>query len=237
MEQSQIDGERIVRHDVRSPVTSIISGLGLLTETKAPEDTREILEELETDARNMLALLDFSRDLAMLEQGDYAVECRPVNIPTILSELERELDLRGAAASRIVTNFNDRPATGSERLEVFGEPLLVRMLFRSLLRNAVEATPNGLVHVAISDAATPHVTIRNQGVVPESVRARFFEKYVTAGKSRGTGLGTYAAKLAADAHGWEIGFSSSQVAGTMVWVTMGRPSTAAAPRMARGATV
>lgn len=237
IEQSQIDGERIVRHDVRSPVASIISGLGLLTESSAPDDARQIVQELQTDARNMLALLDFSRDLAMLEQGDYAIQSQSVDVAGVLAELERELVSGGAAASCAVTTYNGRPLRPSDRLEVPGEPLLIRMLFRSLLKNAVEAPPDGPVCVAITNGATPQVTIHNRGVVPKPVRDRFFEKYATAGKSRGTGLGTYAAKLVADAHGWEIGFSSSEEDGTSVWVAMQLPAARPSNPAVRGATV
>ncbi len=237
MEQSQIDGERMVRHDVRSPVASIISGLGLLTESSAPDDSRQIVQELQTDARNMLALLDFSRDLAMLEQGDYAIQSQPVDVPKLLVELERELACGYASASCVVTTYNGHPLRACDRLEVPGEPLLVRMLFRSLLKNAVEAPPAGPVCVAISNGPTPRVTIHNRGVVPESVQNRFFEKYATAGKSRGTGLGTYAAKLVADAHKWDIGFSSSKDEGTAVWVAVRLPPARSSSSVVRSTTV
>jgi signal transduction histidine kinase len=48
------------------------------------------------------------------------------------------------------------------------------------------------------------VAIANQGEVPESIRERFFEKYVTAGKPKGTGLGAYSARRVAQAHGGDI---------------------------------
>jgi signal transduction histidine kinase len=111
------------------------------------------------------------------------------------------------------------------------------MLFRSLLKNAVEAPPKGPVSVSITNGPVPQVTIRNQGVVPDSVRDRFFEKYVTAGKTRGTGLGTYAAKLVADAHGWDIDFSSSEEDGTTVWVTMRLRPARSSDTAVRSATV
>ena len=41
--------------------------------------------------------------------------------------------------------------------------------------------------------------MRNEGAVSKEIRDRFFGKYVTVGKTKGTGLGTYSAKLIAEA--------------------------------------
>jgi CheY-like chemotaxis protein len=43
------------------------------------------------------------------------------------------------------------------------------------------------------------VAVHNPGEVPAEVAGRFFQKYVTSGKSGGTGLGTYSARLMARA--------------------------------------
>jgi signal transduction histidine kinase len=45
--------------------------------------------------------------------------------------------------------------------------------------------------------------------VPSVLREHFFEKYKTYGKSSGTGLGTYSAKLLADAMGYGIAMQTS----------------------------
>jgi len=58
------------------------------------------------------------------------------------------------------------------------------------------------------------------GTVPESIRDHFFKKYVTAGKLKGTGLGTYSAKLIAEAHGGMINMQSSEDSGTTVTVQL-----------------
>ena len=45
--------------------------------------------------------------------------------------------------------------------------------------------------------------------MPSQIRERLFEKYVTHGKSTGTGLGTYSAKLIAESHGGGIALDAS----------------------------
>ena len=39
-----------------------------------------------------------------------------------------------------------------------------------------------------------HVVIDNEGEVPPTMRGRFFDKYATAGKAGGAGLGTYSGR-------------------------------------------
>jgi len=50
------------------------------------------------------------------------------------------------------------------------------------------------------------------------VREHFFDKYATAGKSGGTGLGTYSARLMAYTMGGDISFETSAEHGTTLTV-------------------
>ena len=54
------------------------------------------------------------------------------------------------------------------------------------------------------------ISITNPGCVPEHIRDSFFEKYVTAGKKQGTGLGTYSAKLMTTMQNGSIAMNSSE---------------------------
>ena len=56
----------------------------------------------------------------------------------------------------------------------------------------------------------------------ESIRDTFFQKYVTLGKEKGTGLGTYSAKLMTEAMGGSITMESSEEHGTTVRLVFAR---------------
>ena len=68
------------------------------------------------------------------------------------------------------------------------------------------------------DPDAAFISIHNSQAVPESVRDRFFEKYSTSGKEKGTGLGTYSAKLMAETQGGAVSFVTSEEQGTTVTV-------------------
>jgi signal transduction histidine kinase len=86
------------------------------------------------------------------------------------------------------------------------------------MKNALEATPRAVpVEVSLARrGARLDLSVRNHGEVPEAIRGRFFQKHVTAGKSRGTGLGAYSARLIAEAHGGSVELDASEPGWTTV---------------------
>ncbi len=221
LEQSQEDVDRILRHNVRSPVVSLISGLKLLSDAELPEDARPLVEELQRTAREMLQLLDFFRGLMRLERGEYTLEPESVDLIPLLDEVRRQVAAPSGQAAHISLLMDGSPHYADRSLMVSGEPMLMTVLFQNLVQNAAESPPGGIVTINVHSGDIPLVTIHNAAAVPQTVRSQFFTKYTTAGKAHGTGLGTYSAKLVADVHGWDIGFSSSEDEGTTVWVALG----------------
>jgi two-component system sensor histidine kinase/response regulator len=64
------------------------------------------------------------------------------------------------------------------------------------------------------------ITIHNHGAIPESIRSRFFSKFTTAGKDRGTGLGAYSAKLMAETLRGTIRAETSDEKGTTITLSL-----------------
>jgi signal transduction histidine kinase len=94
-------------------------------------------------------------------------------------------------------------------------------MLSNILKNAVEASPDGeSIAVSLSNSSPRAVRVRNSGEVPDSIRDRFFEKYVTSGKERGTGLGTYSAKLIAETQGGGIRLDSSEPGCTTIEIQL-----------------
>jgi two-component system sensor histidine kinase/response regulator len=84
-------------------------------------------------------------------------------------------------------------------------------LFSNLLKNAVEASPEGeqVIIEAAPGFQSIHVMIDNASEVPVAMQGCFFEKYTTHGKEGGTGLGTYLARLMAERQGGGVVMGSS----------------------------
>ena len=99
--------------------------------------------------------------------------------------------------------------------------MLLYAMLGNLVRNALDASQGGgPVDIALATGSSVVLTVHNPQSVPEAVRERFFEKFATYGKRFGTGLGTYSAKLIAEAHGGTIAMRTSDEDGTTVTVTL-----------------
>ncbi len=99
-------------------------------------------------------------------------------------------------------------------------------MLANIVKNAIEASPeNATVTITLEGAGdTVRLHVHNAGAVPEAMRANFFKKYSTAGKSTGLGLGTYSAQLMARVQGGEIALRTSDAEGTTVSVELAAAS-------------
>ncbi len=217
------DVERITRHDLKSPLTSIIGVPQLLLLTSDLNDKeRQLLLGVEESGRRMLDMINLSLDLFKMERGVYEFRPRPVDLVDAVGKVFFELEQLARIKKIELRLLADGkpPSEGEERLAQ-GEPLLCHSMLANLCKNAVEASPNGeTVTIDIRTGKAVVITITNAGEAPEEFRPRFFEKYATHGKKDGTGLGAYSAKLIAETQNGEIELDSSTPGTTRIVITL-----------------
>jgi len=191
--------ERIARHDLKTPLASIASVPRLLRERRQrdPEED-ELLGVVERAALRVLAMVNLSLDLFRMEEGTYRLRAQAVDLGAVAQTVARELQAH--ARSKDLRLALDLPA---QPVLAQGEELLCHSTLANLLKNALEASPEGatvrvtLRRISDDNGDAVALDIHNAGEVPEQVRGRFFEKYATFGKDGGTGLGAYSARLMA----------------------------------------
>jgi PAS domain S-box-containing protein len=204
--------ERIARHDLKTPLNSIVAVPRLLRERRKPDAQEEaLLGMVEGAAYRMLDMVNLSVDLYHMEQGNYRFSPRAVDLAALTATVAREVaahaDTKGV-----------RIETGAAPAHAWGSELLCYSIIANLLKNAVEASPDrATVRVEFAAAgAGVELRIRNSGEVPARVRKNFFEKYATSGKVGGFGLGTYSARLMARVQQGELSMETSPEAGTLL---------------------
>jgi signal transduction histidine kinase len=102
------------------------------------------------------------------------------------------------------------------------EARLARCL-ANIVKNAIEALGDeGTITIEFREAGTElQVSISDSGPgIPEAIRSRIFEPFVTYGKKNGTGLGMAIAKSTVDAHGGRIWLESEIGIGTTFHVVL-----------------
>ena len=206
----------MTRHDLKNPLSAIINTSESLLESQyLGMDQKDQIEMVRKSSYDMLEMINRSIDLYKMETGSYQLNAVPVDITTICLRVIEE-SRTNAHKFGILIHYDAPDACLIE-----GDELLCFSMLGNLIRNAVEASPKeGMIQITIDCDKEVAISIHNEGAIPEEIRGYLFEKYVTAGKDSGTGLGTYSAKLMAETMGGAINFETSEENGTTLIVTL-----------------
>ncbi len=209
--------ERMSRHDLKTPINSVVAMSRLLREggRVAPEDM-ELLATIERAGYRILNMVNLSLDLFRMETGSYQFDPRAVDLAQVVRRVAADLESQ-AASKNIDLRVRANGASAATNVVLArGDELLCYSMFANLVKNAIEAAPAGAtvsIHLR-AQADAVFVEVHNPGAVPEAIRGNFFEKYATTGKRSGLGLGTYSARLMARVQGGELSLNTSDENGT-----------------------
>ena len=213
-----------IAHDLRTPLTSIIGYLEILSERKElPEETREkYLEIAYTKSRKLQQLINDLFGLTKLSYGKIAMRVATIDLVKLLSQLLTEFYPNFEAAGLRYELESNVPA-----LMMTADPNLLARLFDNLINNAIKYGADGKQVRVRVEAAEEVVTVQviNYGmVIPAAELPLVFEKFYRVEQSRssstgGTGLGLAIAKNIAELHGGSISVTSD-LSGTAFCVTL-----------------
>jgi two-component system sensor histidine kinase SenX3 len=207
-----------VSHELKTPV----GGLGLLAEAildakDDPEAVERFAGRMQVESARLAQLVKEIVDLSRLQVADTLHEPRLVDVTAAVHEAI-DYSRVGADAKQI-----EVVEACSPDLKVFGDEDLLVTAVRNLIGNAVAYSDPG-TRVAVGGrlaGSVVEITVSDQGYgIPESERARIFERFyrVDAARSRrtgGTGLGLAIVKHICANHGGDV----------TVWSEEGRGST------------
>ena len=217
------DVERMSRHDIKTPLTSVISAPSLLRMMGTVNEKQEkILELLLRAGYRMLEMINRSLDLYKMEIGTYKLDSKPVELIAVIRQIIQEVHPMIEMGAVQIEMYKDGwELKPQDTLMVTGDEMICYSLFCNLIKNAIEASPpRGVIKISFESGSPSQIRIQNEGTVPEALRDRFFEKYATHGKKQGTGLGTYSAKLMAKIQGGEIQMTTNEKEGTTLIVDL-----------------
>lgn len=203
-------------HELRSPLTAIISALDVAVAHPEVFDLKLATSTLVAEAERMRVLVEDLLLLARADEGRLAMHREPVRLDDIATGevvRQRRIGHRDIGIS-------------AEPTELRGDSAALSRLVRNLLENAarharsrVELTVRTLGEYAI-------VTVADDGPgIPERDRMRVFDRFVRldsdrARSSGGTGLGLAIVAEIATAHGGEVTIGERSGGGTLVTVQL-----------------
>jgi len=230
--------ERMSRHDLKTPLNSVIAVARMLRENTRPDtQDAELLDTLERAGYSILNMVNLSLDMFRMENGSYLFRPQAVELGAVATRVAT--DLRSQAASKHIEVRVASAGTAVAR----AEELLCYSMFANLLKNAIEAAPEGSIVTVSLQTIDGDVVVRihNAGAVPEALRPQFFQKYATSGKPSGLGLGAYSAQLLARVQNGDLSLDTSAEEGTTLTLQLAAATgpaaqAAAAQRTEKAAT-
>ncbi|MFP4326323.1 MAG: ATP-binding protein [Desulfonatronovibrio sp.] len=226
VEELREDVERIVRHDLKTPLNGIIGLSEFLAEDASlGTEQKEFAQLINNSGHRMLHMINQSLDLFKMEEGTYRLNPDRFNLLQTVESLKKETqNVRSPKNIDFDVLLDGKKVKEDEQVKVFWEKKYIQSMLANLISNAIEASPpdsSVTLNIADNNRALT-MDIHNQGEIPEEIRDRFFERYVTSGKTHGTGLGTFSARLVARAHKGDITFNTSADKGTHIIVSIPR---------------
>jgi signal transduction histidine kinase len=214
--------QEMLQHDMRSLVIGIVGFSNLLVDkTPLSKVQLEYCKQIRQCGLQLGNMVNSYLDISNLERESFRLNKTRFNLLDIVKQSRKTLHFLADEKNVDIAMINNKKMLSIDDVITFeGDRMYLQNAVDNLVKNAIEASPpDKRIKIRVKNGQKRLlISIHNWGTVPETVRSSFFEKYVTAGKKDGLGLGSYMAKLVADAHGGQIGVTSSQNAGTEVFM-------------------
>jgi two-component system, sensor histidine kinase and response regulator len=215
LEKLRDDLMKMIVHDLKSPLTSVLATLEMLLDEdfgSLTEQQRRALVETEAKAEDLLGLIEDLLEIRRIEQTTVALKPEPIAPAALLNEIVHEWSTRlhqdGSTAT--VDVADDAPV-------IHADKALLRRVLGNLVQNAITHSAHA-VTIQLSarregDGILFTVADNGPGIPPEyqEIIFRKFEQVHTpnAPRLRGSGLGLAFCKLVVTAHGGRIWVQSA----------------------------
>lgn len=210
----------LASHELKTPINVIAGYAELLDEGlygDLEDRQRKVVELIQNQTRSLTRLVNQLLDLSRFEAGGLPVEPEPVEVASLLDEVEGSF--RALATQKQIAFAVEKHGTLPETA-VLDHDRVRHEVLGNLLSNAFKFTPSGgeIRVEAWSENGALYLKVSDTGVgISEDQLEHIFDKYYQIGedaKAKGTGLGLAIAKHVVEAHGGQISVSSTVGEGT-----------------------
>jgi NtrC-family two-component system sensor histidine kinase KinB len=227
-ERKELDALRddmtaMIYHDIRSPLSNIVSSLELMNSMISEDDTQRTMLNIARNStgriqRLVTSLLDINR----LESGQKVADQNAVDPCALVCESLKDVEPAALGRQQMLANS----MTDGLPL-IWVDPDMIHRVFINLLENAIKFTPvGGLIEIGAQvsggDLIKFWVHDNGSGIAAED-RDRIFEKFTHMRGNKnpsGIGVGLAFCKLAVQGHGGQIWAESELGKGTTFWLTL-----------------
>ena len=207
--REQLDEEKMkflinATHDIRSPLTLILSPLHKLQKRELGEDVSHELTTIERNVQRILTLVNQILDVRKIDKQQMHLKCREVDMVRFVNGVFKMYEYM-AKDRGITYHFNHR----MERLPVWVDTVNFDKVVSNLLSNAFKYTPDGgkiEVNVVDGDGKWAVIEVIDNGIgLGADGGKRIFDRFYQGENTRregvaGTGIGLNLCKMVVDMH-------------------------------------
>lgn len=191
-------------HELRSPLAAMKVQADVLALSKTPEEQRYHTQQIGQSLQRAEHLINQLLMLARLDAENKLAKQPAVDWQEISSQAMQSINL--AAREKYIRLVRKMPDNdGSRVLPLSGEPMLLQLMLRNLLDNAVRYAPENSTVSLLMDEESIAVCDQGAGIAEDDlarIRDRF---YRPAGQSaQGSGLGLSIVERIAELHGLKL---------------------------------
>lgn len=210
LEKVRDDLMKMIVHDLKSPLTSMIGAMEMLMDGDfgaLTNDQRGALGDAEGRAEDLLALIEDLLEVARLEESRLALHLAPMAPGALLAEVRHEWEIRfqQESATAVVELSDDAPVIEADHA-------LLKRVFSNLVQNALSHTARAVTITlgARRENDGTLFTVADDGVgIPAEYHDIIFRKFEQVKtphipRVRSSGLGLAFCKLVVEAHGGRI---------------------------------
>ena len=244
LEKVRDDLMKMIVHDLKTPLTSIIATLEMLADGDlGPVDASQqgALRDAENKAQELLHLIEDLLEVARIEETSISLDLEPLAPSALVADIMNDWSLR-LQQERAATSIQvaaDVPTFLADRA-------LLKRVFGNLIQNSLvhSSTAIELRVLARTDPRGVLFTVADNGPgIPPQYHEVIFHKFErvktpNVPRVRSSGLGLAFCRLVVEAHGGRIWVQSTEGAGSAFHILLPlRPPTAPMARASAGAGV
>lgn len=210
-----------ISHDLRTPLTLIISPLQSLLKEPLSDDVKKRLNMMHKNVQLLFNQVNMLLDFRRLDTGAESLHAQSIEIVHYISDICQSF--ADYATERSMT-FSYKPET--EKMFVVIDADKIKKVMYNLLSNAFKFTPdNGTISVSLCDSGQDIViAVADSGIGiedkdKESVFLRFYQTD-TSNPNAGSGIGLHIVKEYIKLHNGSISVSDNHPCGTVFTITL-----------------
>ena len=226
MEETKANLLNMIVHDLRAPLSSILGGLQVVSDSKEstldPEDA-DLLESGLRDGWYLNEMIASLLDISRLEESRMPISIECVSVVPLVNEA-----VATVSGIRRDLTFDVEPLEASLD-EVSCDASLMRRVLTNLLSNSAKFSPQGATVSVIWKVDDPDrlgIGVRDEGPgIPEDYRDKIFEKFGQVGKDRrsfqySSGLGLAFCSTAMAEQSGAIELDTEEGKGSTFWLIL-----------------